>query len=81
MVTVVRTGAIAPGKTAEALTFAHQISKLIKEKHGVTIELLVPVGGNPGRIAFKSVSYTHLLREIALNLMNFRACFKALITR
>ena len=54
MVTVVRTGAIAPGKTAEALTFAHQISKLIKEKHGVTIELLLPVGGNPGRIAFKS---------------------------
>jgi len=45
MVTVVRTGAIAPGKTAEALTFAHQISKLIKEKHGVTIELLVPVAG------------------------------------
>jgi hypothetical protein len=54
MVTVIRTGAIAPGKTADALAFAHQITKLIKEKHGVPIELLVPVGGNPGRIAFKS---------------------------
>jgi hypothetical protein len=54
MVTVIRTGAIAPGKTAEALTFAHQISKHIKEKHGIAIELLLPVGGNPGRIAFKS---------------------------
>ncbi len=54
MVTVIRTGTIAPGKTGEALAFAHQISKLIKEKHGVAIELLVPVGGNPGRIGFRS---------------------------
>ena len=65
MVTVVRTGAIAPGKTAEALTFAHQISKLIKEKHGVTIELLVPVGGNPGRIAWRS-AYESLAQWEAL---------------
>jgi hypothetical protein len=54
MVTVFRSGAIAPGKTGEALAFAHQIKKLINEKYGITIELLVPVGGNPGRIAFKS---------------------------
>jgi len=54
MVTVLRSGAIAPGKTAEALAFAHQMKKLIKEKYGVTIELLLPVGGNPARIAFKS---------------------------
>jgi hypothetical protein len=54
MVTVIRSGAIAPGKTGEALAFAHQMKKLMKEKFGVAIELLVPVGGNPGRIAFKS---------------------------
>lgn len=54
MVTVTRSGAIAPGKNAEALAFAHQMKKLIKEKFGVTVELLVPVGGNPARIAFRS---------------------------
>jgi hypothetical protein len=54
MVTVIRSGAIAPGKTGDAIAFAHQIKKLIKEKYGVTIELLVPVGGNPGRIAFRT---------------------------
>lgn len=54
MVTVIRSGAIAPGKTLDVLTFAHQIKKLLKEKHGVTVELLVPVGGNPNRIGFKS---------------------------
>ena len=54
MVTVIRSGAIAPGKTADALAFAQQIKKLIKDKHGVAIDLLVPVGGNPARIAFKT---------------------------
>ena len=54
MVTVIRSGAIAPGKTAEALAFAHQIKKLIKDKFGIPAELLLPVGGNPSRIGFKS---------------------------
>jgi hypothetical protein len=40
MVTVFRSGAIAPGKTGEALAFAHQIKKLINEKYGITIELV-----------------------------------------
>ena len=37
MVTVIRSGAIAPGKTADALAFAHQMKKLIKEKYGIAI--------------------------------------------
>jgi hypothetical protein len=54
MITVMRTGAIAPGKTGEALAFAHQIAKYMHEKYGATIHLLVPVGGNPGRLGFRS---------------------------
>ena len=54
MDTVIRSGAIAPGKTGDAIAFAHQITKLVKEKYGVAIEVLLPVGGNPARIAFKS---------------------------
>ncbi len=53
MVTIMRTAAIAPGKTGDAIAFANQIAKHIKEKYGTTVELLMPVGGNPGRIAWR----------------------------
>lgn len=52
MITFTRSASIAPGKTGEAITFAHQMAKLIKEKYGTTLELLVPIGGNPNRIAW-----------------------------
>jgi hypothetical protein len=54
MITFTRTASIASGKAREAITFAHQIAKLIKEKHGTTLEVLMPVGGNPYRIAWRS---------------------------
>jgi hypothetical protein len=54
MITFTRTGSIAPGKTREAIAFAHQIAKIIKEKHGVTLEILMPVAGNPYRIAWRT---------------------------
>jgi hypothetical protein len=54
MITFVRTASIAPGKTNEALAFAHQIAKHVKDKHGTTVELLMPVGGNPNRIAWQA---------------------------
>ncbi len=54
MITISRTATIAPGKMGEAMAFAHQVSKLIKEKHGVTLEVLMPIGGNPSRIAWQS---------------------------
>jgi hypothetical protein len=52
MITFIRSAVVAPGKVNEALAFAHQVAKLITEKHGVAIELNVPVGGNPSRIAW-----------------------------
>lgn len=52
MITFTRTASIAPGKTREAIAFANQIAKLVKDKYGTTLELLVPVGGNPNRIAW-----------------------------
>ena len=54
MVTILRTAVIAPGKTGDAIAFAHHIVKYLKEKHGVNVELLMPVGGNPGRIAWRT---------------------------
>jgi L-ascorbate metabolism protein UlaG (beta-lactamase superfamily) len=52
MIAFIRSASIAPGKTGEAIAFANQIAKLIKEKYGTTLELLVPIGGNPNRIAW-----------------------------
>jgi hypothetical protein len=52
MITFIRSAVIAPGKTSEALAFAHQITKLIADKFGITIDLVIPVGGNPSRIGW-----------------------------
>jgi hypothetical protein len=52
MITIIRSASIAPGKTGDAIAFANQIAKYIKEKYGTTLELLMPVGGNPSRIAW-----------------------------
>jgi hypothetical protein len=52
MIVITRTASIAPGKTGEAVLFGHQIAKYIKEAHGVSLEVLMPIGGNPARIAW-----------------------------
>jgi hypothetical protein len=52
MIHITRSASIAPGKTGEAVAFAQGIIKHFKEKHSVTLEVLMPIGGNPGRIAW-----------------------------
>jgi hypothetical protein len=52
MISFTRSASIAPGKTREAMAFAVQIAKLVKDKYGITIEIRLPVGGNPNRIAW-----------------------------
>ena len=54
MIAFTRTASIAPGKTSAALAFGHQVATYLKEKHGTTLEVLMPVGGNPARIAWHS---------------------------
>jgi hypothetical protein len=52
VISITRTASIAPGKLVNAVRFAHDVAKLVKDKHAVSIEVLMPVGGNPGRIAW-----------------------------
>jgi hypothetical protein len=52
MIAIIRSASIAPGKMGNATAFGHQIAKSIKTKHGTTLEVLMPIGGNPGRIAW-----------------------------
>jgi hypothetical protein len=52
MITFVRSVKIAPGKLAEIIAFSHQVVKHVKDKHGVQIQLTMPIGGNPNRIGY-----------------------------
>jgi hypothetical protein len=52
MIAITRTASIAPGKTGNAVDFGHQVAKYIEDKHGVKLEVLMPIGGNPARIAW-----------------------------
>jgi hypothetical protein len=49
-----RAASIAPGKLAEAMAFAQDMVKLAKGINGVELILLVPLGGNPNRVAWVS---------------------------
>ena len=34
-----------------AMTFAHQVTKMVETKAGINLNLMRPVGGNPSRIS------------------------------
>jgi hypothetical protein len=42
----------APGKTSNAIKFAHEITAYVKEAYKIELEILLPIGGNPQRIAW-----------------------------
>ena len=52
MITMIRSAAIAPGKTGDAITFAHTIAIHIQDKYGVKLTISMPIGGNPNRISW-----------------------------
>jgi len=54
MIVFSRGAAIAPGKTASAMAFAHQVSAYLKSTYGIELEVLMPIGGNPNRIGWST---------------------------
>ncbi len=54
MIAFNRTAAIAAGKTASAIGFAHEIAAYMKDAYSLQLEILLPVGGNPQRIAWST---------------------------
>jgi hypothetical protein len=54
MLTFIRTGSSAPGRTVEAMTFAHQVAQMIEKLTGKKFTVSMPVAGNPARIAWIS---------------------------
>lgn len=66
MIAFNRTASIAPGKTAAALGFAHEIASYMKRAYDVKLEVLMPIGGNPQRITW-SARYQDLAALDAVN--------------
>lgn len=54
MITFVRVAGIAPGKTGAAVGFAHEIAAYFKSAYGIELEVLMPVAGNPARVAWSA---------------------------
>ena len=66
MIAFARTASIAPGKTSRAVAFGHEVANYIKDKYGTTLEVLMPIGGNPARIAWHT-RYENLAQWETLN--------------
>lgn len=66
MISFVRVAGVAPGKTASAIGFAHEMAAYMKSAYGVELEVMRPIGGNPQRIAW-SARYPDLATLEAVN--------------
>ena len=54
MIRFVRMASIAPGKTGSALTFAKKIADYLAKHHKLKLEVMMPIGGNPNRVAWRT---------------------------
>ena len=54
MIRFVRMAGIAPGKTGSALVFARKIADYLAKHHKIKLEVMMPVGGNPNRVAWRA---------------------------
>jgi hypothetical protein len=54
MIRFVRSASIAPGKLGDTLAFAKQIVDHIGKNFGIKLEVMLPIGGNPNRIAWRT---------------------------
>jgi len=52
MITMHRSASILPGKLTDAVVFAKQIAAYFKDVTGVEARVVMPIGGNPGRIGW-----------------------------
>lgn len=81
MIAFVRTANINPGKTGSALVFAREVAAHLKQHHDVELEILLPVGGNPQRVAW-SARYKDLATMEALrDKLNVDAAYWALLEK
>ncbi len=67
MIAFVRTANINPGRNAGAAAFSREIAAHFKKHYDVDLEVLVPIGGNPMRMAwatrYRDLAALEALRE------------------
>ena len=54
MIATTRTASIAPGKSTSALAYIREMAAYMKSTYGVDYEVLIPIGGNPNRVAMST---------------------------
>jgi hypothetical protein len=54
MIHFTRTSSVAPGKLADALSFAAEVTEYLGSAYGQKMQVMMPVGGNPHRICWYS---------------------------
>ena len=54
MIAFTRTAAIAPGKQVSAMVFAKEIAAYIKNATDISLDIMVPIGGNPNRVSWSA---------------------------
>ncbi len=54
MITFHRIACVQAGKMGAAMAFAHEIVAYLKDVQQLQVEIAIPVGGNPNRIAWSS---------------------------
>ena len=81
MIAFTRTAAIAPGKNAGAMAFAHEVCAHIKDKHGLTVDTSIPVGGNPNRIAWRATYASLAEFETSLDALMTDQAYAAVLAK
>jgi len=79
MIHFVRTSSVAPGKMADAMTFAKKIAAYLAKKPGIKVEVSVPVAGPPNRIAWHSQHRDLAEFETVMNKLNSDSKYAALL--
>jgi hypothetical protein len=54
MIATTRAASIAPGKSTSALAYIREMAGYMKSTYGVDYEVLIPIGGNPNRVAMST---------------------------
>ena len=52
MITLIREVCAMPGRTAAARAWAQEITAYLKDAHHLDLEVVLPLGGNPQRVAW-----------------------------
>ncbi len=66
MIIFARSANVMPGKMGPAIAFANEIKQMVDKITGVKLTIMVPIGGNPNQIVWRT-TYDNLAALEAVN--------------